>query len=76
MWNTNLAALVKNLFPLVIINLSQSLLDLGISEVAMRRYKSRLNGIEAQNYVERLCDKYADNDFMKKRYSNMKMVNK
>ena len=42
----------------------------------MRRYKSRLNGIEAQNYVEKLCDKYADNDFMKKRYSNMKMVNK
>ena len=67
----------KKIFkPLAVFLFVFLLLDLGISEVAMRRYKSRLNGIEAQNYVERLCDKYADNDFMKKRYSNMKMVNK
>ena len=67
----------KKIFkPLAVFLFIFLLLDLGVSEVAMRRYKSRLNGIEAQNYVERLCDKYADNDFMKKRYSNMKMVNK
>ena len=67
----------KKIFkPLAVFLFVFLLLDLGVSEVAMRRYKSRLNGIEAQNYVERLCDKYADNDFMKKRYSNMKMVNK
>lgn len=67
----------KKIFkPLAVFLFIFLLLDLGVSEVAMRRYKSRLNGIEAQNYVEKLCDKYADNDFMKKRYSNMKMVNK
>lgn len=67
----------KKIFkPLAVFLFIFLLLDLGVSEVAMRRYKSRLNGIEAQNYVEELCDKYADNDFMKKRYSNMKMVNK
>ena len=67
----------KKIFkPLAVFLFIFLLLDLGVSEVAMKRYKSRLNGIEAQNYVERLCDKYADNDFMKKRYSNMKMVNK
>lgn len=67
----------KKIFkPLAVFLFIFLLLDLGVSEIAMRRYKSRLNGIEAQNYVEKLCDKYADNDFMKKRYSNMKMVNK
>lgn len=50
------------------------LLDLGVSEIAMRRYKNRLNGEKANNQVEILCDKYFDDEFMQKRYSNMKWV--
>ena len=50
------------------------LLDLGVSEVAMRRYKHRMEGMEPRNTVERLCDRYANNEFMEHRYSNMKWV--
>ena len=67
----------KKLFKPIAIGIAIFLLlDLGVSEIAMRRYKHRLEGYPARNIVEKLCDEYATNDFMEKRYSNMKWVNK
>ena len=67
----------KKIFkPLAISLMIFLLLDLGVSEIAMRRYKHRMDGYPARNVVEKLCDEYANNDFMEKRYSNMKWVNK
>lgn len=60
--------------PLAICLIIFLILDLGVSEVAMRRYKNRLNGVPANNIVDQTCDKYANDEFMKKRYSNMKWV--
>lgn len=65
----------KKIYKILAISLAIFLLlDLGVSEIAMKRYKNRLVGIDAKNHVEILCDKYFDNEFMKKRYSNMKWV--
>ena len=41
----------------------------------MLRYNTRKQGIEATNIIEKLCDKYADDEFMTNHWSNMKSVN-
>ena len=40
----------------------------------MMRYNTRKEGVEATNIIEKLCDKYAPDEYMKKRWSNMKNV--
>lgn len=50
------------------------MIDLAITGCVMMRYNSRKEGHAASNIVEELCDKYADDDYMKKRWSNMKNV--
>ncbi len=52
------------------------LIDLFITGCVMMRYNRRSEGINATNIVEELCDKYADDDYMKKRWSNMKPAKK
>ncbi len=49
-------------------------IDLIITGCVMERYHARAKGIEAQNIVEKWCDKWAPDDYMKKRWSNMKNV--
>lgn len=49
------------------------IIDLLITGCVMMRQTYRRRGIEAINIVEKLCDKYAPDDFMKKRWSNMKI---
>lgn len=49
-------------------------IDLLVTGCVMMRYSARREGIEATNIVERLCDKYAPDDYMKTRWSNMKNV--
>lgn len=51
-------------------------IDLLLTGSVLLRYNQRKNGIEASNIVEKLCDKYADDKFMKQHWSNMKTVNK
>lgn len=51
------------------------MIDLLITGSVMLRYNSRKQGIEATNIVEKLCDKYADDEFMTRHWSNMKSVN-
>ena len=40
----------------------------------MLRYNARKKGYEANNIIEKLCDQYADDEYMKSRWSNMKNV--
>lgn len=51
-------------------------IDLLITGSVMMRYNNRIKGKEATNIVEKLCDKYANDDYMKKRWSNMKLASK
>ncbi len=46
--------------------------DFLVTGSAMLRYKNRHLDVEASNIVEKLCDKYFDDDYMKKRWPNMK----
>lgn len=48
------------------------LIDVLITGCVMMRYQARNRGDEATNIVEVLCDKYAPDEYMKKRWSNMK----
>lgn len=50
------------------------LIDLAITGCVMMRYHARKEGVVATNIVEKLCDKYAPDEYMKKRWSNMKNV--
>lgn len=52
------------------------MIDLFITGCVMMRYNRRAEGLDATNIVEELCDKYADDDYMKKRWSNMKPAKK
>ncbi len=52
------------------------IIDLLITGSVMMRYNNRIKGKEATNIVEKLCDKYANDDYMKKRWSNMKLASK
>lgn len=51
------------------------LIDLLITGSVMSRHNARKEGVPATNIVEKLCDKYADDEFMKRHWSNMKNVN-
>lgn len=48
-------------------------LDLLITGCAMLRYNNRLDGVEANNAVEKLCDKYFPDEYMRNRWKNMKI---
>lgn len=50
------------------------IVDLIITGCVMLRFHNRSNGEEAINFVEKLCDEYADDEYMKKHWSNMKNV--
>lgn len=50
-------------------------LDLLITGCVMMRASARRHGVEATNIVEKLCDKYADDEFMARRWPNMKIRN-
>lgn len=52
------------------------MIDLIITGCVMMRYNTRRQGIEATNIVEKLCDKYADDEFMQNRWKNMKISKK
>lgn len=52
------------------------IIDLAITGCVMMRYHARQDGVEATNIVEKLCDKYAPDEYMKKRWSNMKPAKK
>lgn len=51
-------------------------IDLIVTGCAMLRYNNRLDGIKATNIVEKLCDKYFDDDYMRTRWKNMKIRKK
>lgn len=48
-------------------------IDLLVTGCAMLRYNNRLDGVKATNVVEKLCDKYFDDDYMHNRWKNMKI---
>lgn len=50
-------------------------IDLLITGCVMMRFNSRRMGNDASNIVEKLCDKYADDEYMKKRWPNIKYRN-
>lgn len=52
------------------------IIDLLITGCVMMRQHQRREGVAASNIVERLCDTYADDEFMAKRWSNMKFSKK
>lgn len=52
------------------------IIDLIVTGCVMMRYNTRNQGVEASNIVEKLCDKYADDEFMHHRWSNMKKPKK
>lgn len=49
-------------------------IDVLITSAIFSRYNSRLDGINPQNKIEELCDKYADDDFIKNRWPNIKIA--
>lgn len=51
-------------------------INLIVTGCAMTRYNMRSQGYQATNEVERLCDKYFDDEFMKQRWPNMKKPKK
>lgn len=50
------------------------IIDTLITGAIFSRYNSRLDGIPPQNKIEELCDEYADDDFIKDRWPNIKIV--
>lgn len=52
------------------------IIDLLVTGCAMLRYNNRLDGFQATNIVEKLCDRYYDDEYMHNRWKNMKIKKK
>lgn len=63
-----LGAIITNILFIIFV------IDLIITGCVMLRYNARKKGYEANNIIEKLCDQYADDEYMKSRWSNMKNV--
>lgn len=63
-----LGAIITNILFIIFV------IDLIITGCVMLRYNARKQGYEANNIIEKLCDQYADDEYMKSRWSNMKNV--
>lgn len=75
---SNLIERIPKKIGIIVTNIIFALfiIDLLITGCVMMRYNARRQGIPATNIVEKLCDEYADDNFMKKRWSNMKIPKK
>lgn len=75
---TNLIEKIPKKLGIVLTNIIFILfiIDLFITGCVMMRQHQRREGIPATNFVERLCDTYADDEFMTKRWPNMKFSHK
>lgn len=51
-------------------------IDLLVTGCVMLRYNARLDGVEATNKVEEMCDKFFDDEYMRNRWKNMKIRKK
>lgn len=63
----NIGVIVTNILVIFVA------LDLLVTGCAMLRYNNRLDGVKATNQVEKLCDKYFNDEYMRHRWRNMKI---
>ena len=52
------------------------IVDIAISSVAVERWSERVQGIDANNEVEKFLDKHYNDKYLEKIYPNMKMIDK